>query len=52
METLTKQQEMEVIKKMAKEFLEYRIGIDATHTNVHRLALYLLNFENEVEHIV
>lgn len=49
METLTKQQEREIINKMAKEFLEYRLGIDATDTNLRRLAAHLLQFEKEVE---
>ncbi len=33
---------------MAKEFLEYRLGIDATEKNVSLLAEYIVKFEKEV----
>lgn len=49
MKTLNKQQEKEVTKRMAKEFLEYRLGIDTTNANVRRLAAHILQFEKEVE---
>lgn len=49
MKTLNKQQEKEVTKRMAKEFLEYRLGIDTTDANVRRLAAHILQFEKEIE---
>ena len=49
MKTLNKQQEKEVTKRMAKEFLEYRLGIDTTDANVRRLAAHILQFEKEVD---
>lgn len=49
MKELTPAQEKEVTKQMAKEFLECRLGIDATETNVRRLAAHIIQFEKEVE---
>jgi len=49
MEALTKQQEKEVIKLMAKEFLEYRLGIEATKKNVHCFSQHIEDFEKEIQ---
>ena len=48
MKELTPAQEKEVTKQMAKEFLECRLGVDATEINVHLLAAHILQFEKEV----
>lgn len=49
METLTKQQEKEVINLMAKEFLEYRLGVEASNENIRRLSQHIEDFEKEIQ---
>lgn len=38
-----------LIKRMAQEFLEDRLGIEASQANIRRLAAHLIIFEKEVE---
>lgn len=49
MQTLTKKQEKEVVKCMAKELLEYRFGFEASYKNIQCLASYLIQFEEEIQ---
>lgn len=44
MKKLSKQQEREVAKRMAEEFLEYRLSIGVTNVDVNRLAVYIRQF--------
>lgn len=48
MKTLNKKQQKKVVELMAKEFLEYRLGIEANDDNVRRLAAYIIQFKKEV----
>jgi hypothetical protein len=41
METLTKAQEKKVIKLMAEEFLEDRLGVEATNKNIYRFSRHI-----------
>lgn len=49
MAALNSRQEKEVVRLMAKEFLEHRLGIKATTKNIRRLAAHITQFEREVE---
>lgn len=49
MATLNSRQEKEVVRLMAKEFLEYRLGIKASTGNIRRLAAHITQFEKEVK---
>lgn len=44
---ISEQNEKIVIKKIAKELLEYRLGIEATDENIEELANHIIEFENE-----
>lgn len=51
MNALTKKQEKKVIKLMAKEFLEERLGIASNMRNITRFAAHIIIFERwEKEH--
>ncbi len=41
-------QEKDIIRLMAKEFLEYRLGIKPTSDNIHSFASHIVQFEKEV----
>ncbi len=45
MEMLTQQQEAEVMIKIAKEFLEYRLGVEPSDKNILLLTSCLNEFE-------
>ncbi len=47
MEILTQQQEDIVMKKMAKEFLEYRLGNDASDQAILLMSNYIKAFEKQ-----
>lgn len=49
METLSKQQEKEVVRLMTKEFLEYRLGIEATKENICCFSKHIEDFEKEIQ---
>lgn len=49
METLTKAQEKKVIRLMVKEFLEDRLGIEATNRNIYRFSRHIEDFEREIQ---
>jgi len=49
MENLTKQQEKQLVTRMAKEFLEYRLGIKATDENVRCFSRHLEDFEKQIQ---
>ena len=49
MESLTKKGDKEVIKHIAKEFLENRLGVETTTSNVHRMAAHIIQFEKWLE---
>lgn len=38
-----------MFRHLAKEFLDQRLGIEATQANIELLALYLAKFEKKVE---
>ncbi len=48
MESLNKQEEFLVVKLIAKEILEYRLGVAVTNENIHLLANHILQFEKEI----
>ncbi len=47
MEVQTQQQEEEVMKKIAKEFLEYRLGIEPSDQAVLLMSNYIKAFEKQ-----
>lgn len=49
METLTKAQKKIVIGLMAKEFLEDRLGIEATNRNICCFSRHIADFEREIQ---
>jgi len=49
MAELMKNEERGCAERMAKEFLEERLGIQATEKNVHCFMVHVAQFEKEVE---
>ena len=48
MEKLTKKEDRVVIKLIAKEILEYRLGAEPSNANISHLATHIIQFEKEV----
>lgn len=44
----SKNDNVAVTKRMAKEFIEYRLGIEPNKKNINRLAAHLILFEKEL----
>ena len=49
MERLTKREEFVTMQLMAKEFLEYRLGVEANSANIRRFVALISKFEEEIE---
>ena len=49
MKTLTKNREKQIIQLMAQEFLEYRLGIEASRKNIQYLVNHIIQFERKIE---
>ena len=49
MATLISKPQKSIIKLIAKEFLEDRLGIEANKDNIQRLASHLIQFEKEIK---
>ncbi len=48
MEKLNKKDERKVTRSMAKEFLDERLGVESTMSNIHLIAKHIITFEWEV----
>lgn len=49
MEMLGEKEKLELMRMIAKEFLEDRLGIDATDENVRRFMAHILLFEEQLK---
>lgn len=48
MNSINSTEDRNTVKLMAKEFLEYRLGVEATESNVRRFAAHIIHFEREL----
>ncbi len=48
MEELNKKDERRVTRLMAKEFLDERLGVEPTTSNIHLMAKHIIKFEWQV----